>query len=370
MKPRVFVSSTFYDLKQIRADLDNFITSLSFEPARHEEGDIPYDNEKTLENYCYDEIKKCDIIVSIIGGRFGVESSYEKEFSISQKELKVALQEKKQVYVFIDKNVYIEYGTYLKNKNSDWNASSVDDKRIFSFIEYIKNLGLNNPPIKDFEYAKDIIDFLKKQFAGLFQKFLSNRKRTNNFIDDNIVRDLRELGIVETTNKLSDTKFDPNQCMEEICFSLSFMGILGSKWVKDIIKFEKFLKKIQAQNGQVRFLMINPYSESFSKLRDMREQNIKDTTTDVFSELVNKYSCLQAKYYDFIPCFRLIFIDNKTVAVSRYGLDEKNYFKTKQGWDAPHLVIQRDYNCLSLFDPFQSYYNWVWNNAKDVKKIK
>lgn len=26
-RPRVFISSTFYDLKQIRADLDNFIRS-------------------------------------------------------------------------------------------------------------------------------------------------------------------------------------------------------------------------------------------------------------------------------------------------------------------------------------------------------
>jgi glyoxylate utilization-related uncharacterized protein len=116
--------------------------------------------------------------------------------------------------------------------------------------------------------------------------------------------------------------------------------------------------------------MINPYGSAFSTLKDMREKNINDTTTEIFLELVDKYHCLQAKYYDFLPCFRLIFIDNKMVAMSRYGLDEKNYFKTKQGWDAPHLVIERDYKYLSLFDPFQSYYNWVWDNAIDIKIIK
>ena len=134
MKPRVFISSTFYDLKQVRTDLDAFIENLGFEPIRHEDGDIPYGNEKALERYCYDEIKKCDILISIIGGRLGSMSCYEKEYSISQMELKIALQEKKQVYICIEKSVNVEYGTYLKNKTTDWIPSSVDDKKIFTFI--------------------------------------------------------------------------------------------------------------------------------------------------------------------------------------------------------------------------------------------
>lgn len=35
-RPRVFISSTFYDLKQIRADLDNFIRSLGYDVVRNE----------------------------------------------------------------------------------------------------------------------------------------------------------------------------------------------------------------------------------------------------------------------------------------------------------------------------------------------
>ena len=37
-KPRVFISSTFYDLRQVRQDLDQFIMSLGYEPIRNEEG--------------------------------------------------------------------------------------------------------------------------------------------------------------------------------------------------------------------------------------------------------------------------------------------------------------------------------------------
>lgn len=57
-KPRVFISSTFYDLRQVRQDLDQFIMSLGYEPIRNEEGDIPYGKDAELEKYCYDEIKK------------------------------------------------------------------------------------------------------------------------------------------------------------------------------------------------------------------------------------------------------------------------------------------------------------------------
>lgn len=54
-KPRVFISSTFYDLRQVRTDLDQFIMALGYEPVRNEEGDIPYGQDEELEKYCYEE---------------------------------------------------------------------------------------------------------------------------------------------------------------------------------------------------------------------------------------------------------------------------------------------------------------------------
>lgn len=101
-KPRIFISSTFYDLRQVRSDLDTFIENLGYDPVRNEEGDIPYGKDEALEEYCYKEIKAVDILVSIVGGRFGSESKRNNS-SISQLELKTALKENKQVYIFIEK---------------------------------------------------------------------------------------------------------------------------------------------------------------------------------------------------------------------------------------------------------------------------
>lgn len=34
-KPRIFISSTFYDLRQVRSDLDTFIENIGYEPLRN-----------------------------------------------------------------------------------------------------------------------------------------------------------------------------------------------------------------------------------------------------------------------------------------------------------------------------------------------
>ncbi len=174
-KPKVFISSTFYDLRQVRADLDFFIEQLGYNPVRNEEGDIPYGKEEALEAYCYKEIKNVDILVCIIGGRYGSESKSGK-YSVTQMELKMALNEGKQVYSFIDANVLSEYETYLINKNTEVKYKYVDDKRIYEFIEEIKSLNSNNI-IKGFETASDIVKFLREQMAGLFQRFLEEQTR-------------------------------------------------------------------------------------------------------------------------------------------------------------------------------------------------
>lgn len=51
MKPRIFVSSTFYDLQYIREDLSNFIKAHDFDPIMFEDGDIGYTPGKPLINH-------------------------------------------------------------------------------------------------------------------------------------------------------------------------------------------------------------------------------------------------------------------------------------------------------------------------------
>lgn len=170
-RPRVFVSSTYFDLKSVRADLEHFIRERGFDPVLHERGAVPYGREEALEHYCYKEIGTCDILLSLIGGRFGSQAEA-SSYSVSQMELKVALEQSKQVYIFVENDVYHEYRTYENNKEANVNWTSVKDVRVFQFISEVYRLS-NNNPVQPFETSFDITENLKEQWAGLFQRLLS-----------------------------------------------------------------------------------------------------------------------------------------------------------------------------------------------------
>lgn len=109
-RPRVFVSSTFFDLKQIRADLERFIKEIGYDPVLHERGAVPYGSKERLEEYCYREIHQVEILVSIIGGHFGSQSEHQP-YSISQQEMKTAYDLGIQVFIFVESPVLGEFRT-------------------------------------------------------------------------------------------------------------------------------------------------------------------------------------------------------------------------------------------------------------------
>jgi hypothetical protein len=144
---------------------------MGYEPVRHESGAIPYAREAPLEEAAYSEFALCDIIVCIIGGRFGSESST-REGSITQNELEEALKKGVQVYVFVEQNVHAEFSTYQLNKESkNISYRYVDNVAIHEFLEKIYSLPQNNP-ITPFTTSADISNFLQQQWSGLFQRFL------------------------------------------------------------------------------------------------------------------------------------------------------------------------------------------------------
>ena len=133
-KPRVFLSSTYYDLKSIRGEIERFVRDKGYDAVLNERGNVTYTKEVSPEISCYREIETCDILISIVGGRFGT-TSQNGSNSISQVELQTALDQYKQVYIFVERDVYSEYRTYLKNKNCTVEWSAVDDIKIYQFLD-------------------------------------------------------------------------------------------------------------------------------------------------------------------------------------------------------------------------------------------
>lgn len=194
--PRVFISSTYYDLKNVRADLERYIEDRGFDSVLNERGQIPYGSEARLEEYCYREIEHCDILVSIIGGRYGSNSSQEP-YSISQKEVKKAIELGRPVYIFVEKSVLAEYETYKQNKESkEIRYAAVDDVAIFKFMDEVFSLPVNNQ-VAPFETSSDITNYLQEQWSGLFQHLLRDDARQKEVM---VLEDIK--GTAETLKQL------------------------------------------------------------------------------------------------------------------------------------------------------------------------
>ncbi|MEX0742159.1 MAG: DUF4062 domain-containing protein, partial [Phycisphaeraceae bacterium] len=195
-KPRIFVSSTYFDLRVVRADLERFIRENGYEPVLFEHGHIPYGKEDALEEYCYREISTCDILIAIIGGAYGTQSRDQKH-SITQREFKTAIELGKQIYVFVERSVHSEYRTYRHNKDVEgFKPVAVTDARVYQFLDEINSLPAGNP-IEPFEISDDIVRYLREQWAGLFQRLLQESGRQKEI---NIVASMKSTAA--TLNKL------------------------------------------------------------------------------------------------------------------------------------------------------------------------
>lgn len=184
--PRVFISSTCYDLSEVRDRLVSFCDSFGFESVLSENGDIFYDPNLHTHEACIKEVSNCNLFILIIGGRYGGILKGTNDQSITNAEYKEARKLGLPVFTFIKREVLNDHLIYQKNRDKDFVESisypSIEKqttaKEIFSFINDVRLHSTNNG-FSGFQYAKDIEEYLRKQFAGMFFDFLTKQELSN-----------------------------------------------------------------------------------------------------------------------------------------------------------------------------------------------
>ena len=169
----IFISSTCYDLSQVRQDLREFISGLGHTPMMSEQNDFPIDPQLDNWENCINAVKKyADIFVLIIGNRYGAVGETGK--SITNTEYLTAVQKGIPIYTFSLKQMTTLLPMWERNPGADY-SYAVDNPKIFEFLADVRQKsGRWN---FEFENAQDIKDTLRKQLSILFHNSLELRKR-------------------------------------------------------------------------------------------------------------------------------------------------------------------------------------------------
>lgn len=184
--PKVFVSSTCYDLQEERAQLERFISGYGFTPVLSEYSGVYYDVDEHTHESCVNEVAHCDMFVLIISGRYGGKYKGGNGESITQAEYNKARELGLPVFTFVKADVSSAQHYYKENsrENTREFAEKInypaiqkqgDAVSIFNFIESVHRASTNNG-IETYQSFTDIEKHLKKQWAGLFFSFLQKRK--------------------------------------------------------------------------------------------------------------------------------------------------------------------------------------------------
>jgi len=174
-QPSIFVSSTCYDLAQLRQNLHAFIESFGMIPVLSEFNSFPVDPNVGAIGNCLAGVKDiADIFILVVGGRYG--SQTEGGRSFTNLEYLEAKAKGIPRYVFVQKAILAAFPIWQNNREGNF-TTTVDSPKLFEFLESISDPKDNW--LFPFESAQDIIDTLRKQFAYLFKDALDIRIKVN-----------------------------------------------------------------------------------------------------------------------------------------------------------------------------------------------
>jgi len=257
--PRVFVSSTCYDLRYIRENLQFFIRNVGFEPVLSERGNIFYDPKMHVQDACLAEVPTCQMFVLIIGGRFGSKYKNTSE-SIVNYEYKRAVESKIPVFALVEQQVNAEFLVFKKNKEkmqidaTKIDYPSVDSTKIFDFMEEVQSNSVNNALVSFSDY-NELESYLKQQWAGMMFNFLAGQSESR-----------RVASLLETLTAMSD----------KIEFlAKEILGSVGTNMAKVNARIYEVMQKHES------FSRFKQYGVEISSSKVVKNMSFRDLLKDI-----------------------------------------------------------------------------------------
>src|ERR1043166_6985079 len=172
LPPTVFVSSTCYDLNQLRVDLRGFFEELGLAPLVSESPGFPVSPDLGPIDNCVSAVKdRAGIFILIVGARYGSLSPSGK--SITNLEYLAAKAKGIPIYVFVMKSIASNLSVWRDNKDGNF-QHVVDTPKLFEFLDSLHEK--KEHWLFPFENAQQIMEILRQQLAHLFMDSLLIRE--------------------------------------------------------------------------------------------------------------------------------------------------------------------------------------------------
>ncbi len=172
-KVTLFVSSTCYDLAQVRENISLFCDTAGISALVSEQGSFPIDPSISAVENCLKVVReRADIFLLVVGGRYG--SLSESGKSITNLEYLEAQSLGIPKYVFVKKEILGLLPVWNSNPEADF-SSVADSSKLFEFVSNLRNSG--EVWIFPFDTALDLTNTLRTQLSYLFLDSLKWRKK-------------------------------------------------------------------------------------------------------------------------------------------------------------------------------------------------
>lgn len=273
----IFISSTDYNLKDLRAELARFLSELGYRPILSSAEGFP-DSSPILEPWesCLPVLDKCFVVVLIIDGKYGSGLKWDnfKDFFGEMKiapthaEYIYAHKLRKRLLVFIRKTLmphYQSYRTTIGNCDGDKEKAKVvlsptlPDYVTFEALDFINEVKTTRPIpwINEFYDITSVKkEIQKKMLNELAEQFLIKNKHFETVIDSfNKVMDTLSLDeqkkalskinstkeIIDSVDKLEILKTELDKAKEEA----------GKRKTLGKTEKEEYEKKIKGLNDKI-----------------------------------------------------------------------------------------------------------------------
>ncbi len=172
MIPNIFISSTIRDLNYVRDAIREQILELGYNPVMSEYGEVGYLSPDSAANSCYKSIKACQMLILVIGRRYGDLTS--ADISVTHTEFRTAQARGLPCITFVETEVLHFKSVYAANEKGSTNYPGMDKpKHTFDLIDEISKSPSYNG-ILPFSNVPDVKRILKLQIADYVGQKLSD----------------------------------------------------------------------------------------------------------------------------------------------------------------------------------------------------